>query len=566
MNDYNQIQKELLDNKILVNNRKLQRNTTWKRFDISKYGVSANEFWFRVLHPNSDCRCVFCGKEIDFENCYITTKNELFCSKDEVYKLALEKRKQTNLERFGSESALGNKEKKQKCKETWAKKDISKVIDKREQTIIEKYGSKDTFYMSNFEKIQKTNIEKYGSISPFGNKNIQEKVKNTCLEKYGAENVFTSEYGKEKIKETCLKKYGVENTAQVPEIRAKQLKSFQEKSIKYALENNLTRVKDLYFEFGTGWEQIELVKEIKYNNVSFVRNEDIPKIKEYYINSIPRGTSHQEAELKEFISTLDLEVEFNNREILNGKELDIYIPSKNVAIEFNGLYWHSDKQKPFDYHKIKTEICNRKGIRLIHVFEDEWQNNKDIIKSIIKSSLGIYDRKIYARKCEIKELNNKEYKDFLTKNHIQGQINSSLKFGLFYKNELVQVVGFGKSRFKSNELELHRMCTLLNTQVIGGFSKLCKYLNQPFISYIDKSKFNGKGYEACGFKVLSETPPSYSYYYRDSLKKYNRISFQKSKLKSFSNYSEEKTEKQIMDEAGFLRVYDCGTIKVKYGS
>ena len=566
MNDYNQIQKELLDNKILVNNRKIQRNTTWKRFDISKYGVSANEFWFRVLHPNSDCRCVFCGKEIDFENCYITTKNELFCSKDEAYKLALEKRKQTNLERFGSECALGNKEKKQKCKETWVKKDTSKVIEKREQTIIEKYGSKDAFYMSNFEKIQKTNIEKYGSVTPLGNKKIQEKVKNTCLEKYGAVNIFSSEYGKEKIKETCLKKYGVESTAQVPEIRAKQLKSFQEKNIKYALENNLTRVKDLYFEFGTGWEQIGLVKEIKYNNVSFVRNEDISKIKEYYINSIPRGTSHQESELKEFISTLDLEVEFNNREILNGKELDIYIPSKNVAIEFNGLYWHSDKQKPFDYHKIKTELCNQKGIRLIHIFEDEWQNNKDIIKSIIKSSLGIYDRKIYARKCEIKELNNKEYKDFLVKNHIQGKINSSLKIGLFYKNELVQVAGFGKSRFKSNELELHRMCTLLNTQVIGGFSKLCKYLNQPFISYIDKSKFNGKGYEACGFKVLSETPPSYSYYYRDSLKKYNRMSFQKSKLKSFSNYSEEKTEKQIMDEAGFLRVYDCGTIKVKYGS
>lgn len=566
MNDYNQIQKELLDNKILVNNRKIQRNTTWKRFDISKYGVSANEFWFRVLHPNSDCRCVLCGKEIDFENCYITAKNELFCSKDEAYKMALEKRKQTNLERFGSECALGNKEKKQKCKETWAKKDISKVIEKREQTIIEKFGSKDAFYISNFEKIQKTNIEKYGSISPLGNKKIQEKVKNTCLEKYGAENIFSSEYGKEKIKESCLKKYGVESTAQVPEIRAKQLKSFQEKNIKYALENNLTRVKDLYFEFGTGWEQIGLVKEIKYNNVSFVRNEDISKIKEYYINSIPRGTSHQESELKEFISTLDLKVEFNNREVLNGKELDIYIPSKNVAIEFNGLYWHSDKQKPFDYHKIKTELCNQKGIRLIHIFEDEWQNNKDIIKSIIKSSLGIYDRKIYARKCEIKELNNKEYKDFLVKNHIQGKINSSLKVGLFYKNELVQVAGFGKSRFKSNELELHRMCTLLNTQVIGGFSKLCKYINQSFISYIDKSKFNGKGYEACGFKVLSETPPSYSYYYRDSLKKYNRMSFQKSKLKSFSNYSEEKTEKQIMDEAGFLRVYDCGNIKVKYGN
>lgn len=319
VNDFYAIQKELLDKKVLIHNNGLQRNTTWKKFDISSYGVPEREFWFRVLNPDAECKCAFCGATLNFETCYVSSKNELFCSKKEAYEKAKEKRKQTNLTRFGSECALNNEEKRQKCKETWAKKDTHKIIEKRESTILEKYGSKENFYLKNFSKIKKTNSERYGSESPLGNSKVREKVRNTCLKKYGSENVFSSEEVKEKIKATCLKKYGVDSIAKVPEVRAKQRKSLNEKLNKFAQENSLTSVKDLTFEFGTGWLQANVVKEIKFNGAAFVNNSDIPAIKSYYENSVPKGTSQQENELKDFVKSLSLDAVFNDRTVLDGE-------------------------------------------------------------------------------------------------------------------------------------------------------------------------------------------------------------------------------------------------------
>ena len=125
------------------------------------------------------------------------------------------------------------------------------------------------------------------------------------------------------------------------------------------------------------------------------------------------------------------------------------------------------------------------------------------MESIILSSLGIYKEKIPARECETREISLKEYKDFLKENHIQGEINSKLRLGLFYKDELVQVAGGGYSRFKKEEIESHRMSTKLNTQVMGGFSKLIKHSKlKKFISFVDRRLFNGKGYIASGFKLI----------------------------------------------------------------
>lgn len=566
MNDFAEIQKELLESGVLFKNKfKIQRTSIWKNLDISKYEVSEKEFWFRVLNPENECLCSFCKNPINFETCYITTKNELFCSKDEVYRLALEKRKSTNLEKYGNEFVLNNEEKKQKCKNTWKTLDKKAIVEKRNKTIEREYGSKENFYKETQSKIQKTNIERYGKKSVLSLKETKEKIKKTNKEKYGSENIFGSEIIKEKIKNTCLEKYGVDSTAKVLEIRAKQRNSLAESCEKYAKEKDLLFVKDVELEYGSGWIQSSNFEIIKFKNRDFIRRSDLEKIKEYNEVNFISGKSHLEIEFKEFLESLNLPFESNDRKTLgNNKELDFYFPIKKVAFEFNGIYWHSDKQKYPSYHKDKTEVCEKLGIRLIHIFENEWQNNKEIVKSIVKSSLGIYERRIFARKCEVKGLNFSEYSDFLNKNHIQGSVNSSIRLGLFYNGELVQVIGLGKSRFKKDEIELHRMCSLLNTQIIGGFSKLCKYSKMSFISYIDRSKFNGSGYEKVGFKVIGQTPPSYSYFYRDNLKKYNRIQFQKSKLKKFDNYSDSKTEKQIMDEAGFLRVYDCGNIKVKY--
>ena len=170
-----------------------------------------------------------------------------------------------------------------------------------------------------------------------------------------------------------------------------------------------------------------------------------------YWNCYPylSNNSYCEKEVIEFVKSIYNGVIINNnRKIIAPYELDIYLPEKKLAIEFDGLFWHNDKSgKDKNYHLDKTEKCEKQGIQLIHIFEDEWIEKQIIVKSIIKSKIGIYDKKIYARKCQIKEIAIKDKNDFLRMNHLQGEDHSQIKLGLFYENELVSVMTFGKPRF-----------------------------------------------------------------------------------------------------------------------
>ena len=163
------------------------------------------------------------------------------------------------------------------------------------------------------------------------------------------------------------------------------------------------------------------------------------------------------------------------------------------------MFWHSTRYKNKKYHSKKSDLCSEKDIKLFHIWEDDWINKKEIVKSIIKSKLNIIDNKIYARKCEIKEINNKICSEFLENNHIQGNINCKIKIGLYYDNELISIMTFGKKRLalgnktqNNNEYEMLRFCNKLNTSVVGGASKLFKYFIQKYdpieiISYADRS-------------------------------------------------------------------------------
>ena len=249
------------------------------------------------------------------------------------------------------------------------------------------------------------------------------------------------------------------------------------------------------------------------------------------------------------------------------KQLDFYIPKKNLAIEFNGDYWHSTNAgKDKNYHLNKTQLCQEKSIRLIHIFEYEWNVKKDICKSIISSALGIYENQIYARECDIREVSPNEARQFLDTNHLRGFVPSSYRIGLYFNDKLVQLLCFGKNRFKKNEVELLRMCTKLNTQVTGGFSKLLKH--QPyhnFISYVDLSKFSAEGYLSNGFEIISQSAPSYKYICGEKI--LNRLATQKHKLKDLlgSEFDEHKTESQNMIDASYWQVYDCGNLKLEFG-
>ena len=288
--------------------------------------------------------------------------------------------------------------------------------------------------------------------------------------------------------------------------------------------------------------------------------------------------SKSEQEIFDYIKSLGIiNIIQSDRKILNNKELDIYLPDYNLAIEFNGLYWHNEYSKENNYHLLKTEECLTKGITLIHIFEDEWLNKKDIVKSRILYLLNkiSFNRRIYARKCYIKEIDSITAKRFLERNHIQGFVGAKIHIGLFIKIEnkeyLVSYMSFGSLRknlgninVNENYYELLRFCNTITYSVIGGASKLLKYFEKKYkpekiISYADRRWSNGNLYEKLGFTLSHKSKPNY--FYIDGLKRINRFNFRKDILISKYNCSIEISEKEFCREhLGLSRIYDCGNL------
>ena len=239
------------------------------------------------------------------------------------------------------------------------------------------------------------------------------------------------------------------------------------------------------------------------------------------------------------------------------------------------MYWHNENYVESDYHLKKTELSESKNIKLIHIYEDDWLYKQDIVKSRILNLLNFTPNKIYARKTEIKEISdNILLREFLEKNHIQGFIGSQVKIGLFYNNELVSLMTFGKQRknmgTKSfpDKYELLRFCNKLNTTVIGGASKLFKYFTNNYkpkeiITYADRSWSQGNLYNQLGFEFVHKSQPNY-FYVVDGLRK-NRFNFRKDILIK-EGFDPNKSEREIMLDRIIYRIYVSGKLKFIYKS
>jgi hypothetical protein len=281
------------------------------------------------------------------------------------------------------------------------------------------------------------------------------------------------------------------------------------------------------------------------------------------------GGSKDEKEIKDFVKGFGFEIEENDRDILGGKELDVYIPSKNLAIEYCGLYWHSEvgRGKDRKYHRNKMNICNEKGIRLITIFEDEYLNQKDIVLSRIKTALGIVGTRIYARKCRMEVLKSKFAREFLGKHHLQGQGRARYYFGLFYEEELVSVMSFGLTSRRhaggEGRIELKRFCSLPDTVVVGGASKLFKNALKQLktdgftevVSYCDmRWAAQTPVYERIGFDFSKETKYTPHYLAENYTK---RIRNQALAIKP-EERGQGLTEWQLRQAQGYDRIWDCG--------
>ena len=281
------------------------------------------------------------------------------------------------------------------------------------------------------------------------------------------------------------------------------------------------------------------------------------------------SSSVGEKEVQDFIYDLvEGQCEFNDKRIIYPYELDIIVHHKRLAIEYCGVYWHSETNKRYEnYHLNKLNMCNEQGYDLITIFEDEWENKKDIVKERLKHKLGISKSKIGARKCEVKEIGTKEAKKFCNLYHIQGYGNSSIKLGLFHESELISVMTFSKPNVSKgkgittiNEWELNRFCSKYS--IIGGFSKLLEYFKSNYswnyiYSYVDRRWNTGNAYYLNGFQFNKFTRPNYWYCktINNEIVRYHRFNFRKDRLEG------KGTEKEIMMKKGWNVIWDCGNIK-----
>lgn len=417
------------------------------------------------------------------------------------------------------------------------------------------------------KKTKKNNIEKYGVHSPLCLTETQEKMKKLLYEKYGVNNALESIEILENMKNTLLSKYNVDNVSKLNTIKKKKNETLSKTWI------NRINKKNKYNIISGDYDKQILNIECDNGNK---HNFDIPynlfhtRIQFNSIlctkcNKVGRSTFNVENKIIKFISdNYNGEIIKNSRNIIKPYELDIYLPELNLAIELNGLKWHDENHMDKNYHLMKYDLCKERNITLIQFFEDEWVYKYEIVKSMILNRIKKTPNKIYARKCIIKQIEFKETKEFMIKNHIQGYASSKYNFGLIYNNEIVSLITFGNRKISGNKLfELIRYGSLLNTNVIGGFSKLLKYsidkLNiKELITYANKSYSDGNLYEGNGFIYVCDTKPDY-YYIISKIRKH-RYSFRKDILIK-QGYDSNKSEKEIMKERGIPRIYDSGNKK-----
>lgn len=446
------------------------------------------------------------------------------------------------------------------------------------------------------ERIKNTTLMKYGVDSVSKVETIKKKRKETFFKKFGNENIFQSEviknktdktnllkYGnlrpmksnilKEQIKESNTKKYGVDHPF--------KLDSFKEKLRSFHMIKLKERIKNYGYDFIQELEHDKFqLKHPDGHLFEIDRGIILTRMKykmdlSTVFNPIDSNISSYERELKRFLDDLNVNTIINSKKIIDSYlQLDVYIPEKQIAIEMNGIYWHSELFISKDYHLIKTEKCKKIDIQLIHIFEDEWIYKRPIVESIIKSKLGMFENKIYARKCTIKNIKTVDAELFLNNNHIQGNIGSKYKYGLYYNGELVSMMNFGyyrKSMGKNkveNQFELLRFCNKLNTSVIGGASKLfAHFINEvnpdKVVSYADRRYSNGNLYENLKFNFLKNTSPNYFYVNKSLVIREQRFKYRKDILIK-QGFDVNKTEHQIMIERKFLRIYDCGNMKFEW--
>lgn len=556
---------------------------------ITEYWKSYKEERFKTIieHILSTKQpCVICGALT-----YRKTKGgDVSCSKDcsrilagnntakfrknnpDVVAAALQKAKKTCIDRYGVESVFNIPSVRKLCSDS---QKLESTKNKRKQTCIERFGLSTNLSLP--ENRAKSEILAH---TP----EARSKRKQTCLDRYGVENnlMLPEVIEKNKIgshteevnsrrKKTVIERFGTENYNNREKARITRKENLKSGVIQKNLPPNAIRVlesKELLDD---------MLKEHTQKAVSIkigVSQATVSIYAREYGLEYSRFQSEAEREIAQYILTIDEDAKIicNSRKII-GQELDIFLPDYNLAIEFNGLFWHSttdvDKiQYAKTRHLVKTDKCEELGISLLQILDTEWENKKNIWKSVIRCKMNKINRRLFARNLNFAEVKDKEIiTNFEKENHLQGHCKSSRSFGLYDNEELVCLASFSRDRFgKTNKTELVRFCSKLNTIIVGGMSKILSHV--PFVdivSYANRRWSSGNVYNTIGFKKTHTSKPNYSYIERGKYELLSRQKFQKHKLPSIlDNFDKNKTEAENMLCNNYRIIYDCGNIVYNY--
>lgn len=541
-------------------------------------------------HPT----CVMCGNKI----CSIlkSSKHKMFpltCSKKCGVAMSKDARNDTNMARYGGNPNASES-----------------VITKRKNTNIKKYGVENVSQLDDVkQKKSQTSFEKYGVDHSIASKEVREAIKATSMQRYGVEHPVASEVAKTKRRST-LEGLGVTHNSHLEGMKEKRDATFKErfgghplsneevraKGMKTSLEkygketysgSDLDRSRRVEKSLSMGWGKQDIYTDDQKNLLGSYKN-----LKEHYdqfltireaalalgipelaygrylashgieIKFVP--TSGPETRIRQYIESLGFETT-TERRIIDNKDIDIFVKSMKLGIEFNGSYYHSEDFRDRYYHQKKSLSAKEKGIKLIHIWEYDW-NDEDkrlVILSKIDRMLGVNDCSVFARKTKVISIDNKTASKFHTKNHIQGERRAKYNFALTYEDEIVAVISLTPSNTKNTSFEITRYST--SKRVVGGFTKLLSHFKKNFewseiITYASLDYGYGVMYEKAGFDNCGVTPPNYKY-----VKGNNVISRQKAmkhKLpKLIKDFDESLTEHENMKNNGWLRIYDAGSIK-----
>lgn len=568
--------------------------------------LTARDVYCRDTHYKT---CVVCGKQFEIDvRSHADTST---CSDECRYKLMVSKQdkdaivqhqKETMIAKYGVENPM----------------QLPDSVAKIKATNIKKYGSEWYTQTSEYkERVEATDLVKYGVKHHLQCAEVIEKRVETVQEKYGSTNVFSSEYGKAKIKESNLAKYGVEYASQSQVIQDRitqnnlekygvkhpmMLKEYQQKAIDTNIKlygrraytqqhiNNITAwyrfIDDPQAYISENYETPPRADELAAD-----LGVEITAIHDHLERNqakgcVRRARSLMEDDIIQFIRSVspNCQIIGDDKTVIKPFELDIYLPEHKFAIECNPTCTHNSSTadpwggdpKPLKYHQSKTNSCEAADVELFHIFGYEWSAKRDIILSMIANKLGADSRTIYARKCKVVNVSGADAMKFLNENHRQGAANSPINLGLEYEGELVSLMTFGKMRGTigtgkedlTDCYELVRFCSLLNTSVVGGASKLLKHFVNEYgpkriRSFSDRAHTSGKLYQVLGFEEIRRSDPGYVWVDVYSDKAYHRVNAQKANIRKFlkdDSIDLSLTEREIMESHGFVRVYDSGTI------